>query len=35
MVRSNLTDAVTYPRRNQKLDIVIMKLKRAVKGASI
>jgi len=24
MVRSNLIDAVTYPRMNQKLDIIIM-----------
>lgn len=35
MVRSNLMDAVTYQRRNQKLGIIIMKLKRAAKGASI
>lgn len=35
MVRSNLMDAVTYQRRNQKLGIIIKKLKRAAKGASI
>ena len=35
MVRSNLMDAVTYERRNQKLGIIIKKLKRAAEGASI
>ena len=35
MGRSNLIDAVTYPRMNQKLDIRIMQLKCTAKGASI
>lgn len=35
MVRSSRIDVVTYPRMNQKLDIIIMKLKRAARGALI
>lgn len=35
MVRSSRIDMVTYPRMNQKLDIIIMKLKRAARGALI
>ena len=35
MIRSNLMNAVTYRRTNQKLGIIIMKLERAAKGGSI